>query len=68
MNNGAETPDAPDTDVDMPEAEWDAAEVMRRRAELARDQRDRSIAELRASISDEDVLEQLGIDLREIER
>lgn len=68
MTNDADTQGAPENDIDAPEAEWDAADVMRRRAELAREQRDRSIAELRESLTDEEALEQFGIDVREIER
>jgi len=68
VDNNAERPDAPDTEGDTAGTGWDAAEVMRRRADLAREQRDRSIAELRESITDEEALEQFGIDLDEIER
>jgi len=68
VDDNAETPGAPDTEGDSAGTGWDAAELMRRRADLAREQRDRSITELRESITDEEALEQFGIDLREIER
>jgi len=54
---------------DVPGARpWDAVEVMRRRAETARAQRDESIRKLRRSMTDHDVLAEFGIDLGEIEK
>lgn len=47
---------------------WDAAEVMRRRAEKARAERDDTIGQLRKSMTDDDVLAEFGIDLSEIEK
>lgn len=47
---------------------WDAAEVMPRRAEKARADRDASISQLRQSMTDDDVLAEFGIDLGEIEK
>lgn len=68
VDDNQEMPDSPESVGDSTETEWDAAEVMGRRAVLAREQRDRSLAELREAITDEQALEQFGIDLREIER
>ena len=47
---------------------WDAVEVMRLRAEEARQDRDEAIANLRQSMSDDEILEEFGIDVREIEK
>lgn len=66
-------PDTPAREPDQPDEEtaestWDAAEVMRGRAAETRRTRDQSIAELRASKDDEQILDEFGIDLGEIER
>ena len=47
---------------------WDPRQVMRDRADATRRDRDSAIADLRADLSDEQVLEEFGIDLGEIER
>jgi hypothetical protein len=47
---------------------WDAEELMRARAAQTRRERDQAIAELRESIDDDQVLDEFGIDLGEIER
>jgi hypothetical protein len=47
---------------------WDAEELMRARAAQTRRERDQAIAELRESINDDQVLDEFGIDLGEIER
>lgn len=49
-------------------AGWDPRQVMRDRATAARGQRDAAISDLRAEMSDDEVLEEFGIDLGEIER
>lgn len=66
-------PETPPLEPEQPdglvaETAWDAAEVMRGRAAEARRARDQSIAELRSSKDDEQVLDEFGIDLGEIER
>ncbi len=66
-------PETPPLEPDQPdglaaETAWDAAEVMRGRAAQARRARDQSIAELRSSKDDEQILDEFGIDLGEIER
>ncbi|HET9873181.1 MAG TPA: hypothetical protein VFP89_11390 [Propionibacteriaceae bacterium] len=67
-------PETPPPESDRPDEEaaetaaWDAAEVMRGRAAQTREARDQSIAELRASMDDEQILDEFGIDLGEIER
>lgn len=50
------------------ERAWDAEELMRARAAERRRERDQSIAELRESMDDAQVLDQFGIDLGELER
>lgn len=47
---------------------WDPRNVMRDRAKATRRQRDKAIADLRADMTDDEVLEEFGIDLGEIER
>lgn len=66
-------PDTPPTEsapTDGPAAEtgWDSSEVMRERAAETRQQRDQAISELRDSKDDEQILDEFGIDLGEIER
>lgn len=46
---------------------WDALEVMKERARAARANRDESIRTLRDSASDDEIRDDFGIDLREIE-
>lgn len=50
------------------ERAWDPAEVMRDRAAATRRDRDEAIAELRATLSDDQIMDDFGIDLGEIER
>jgi hypothetical protein len=64
MNDPTEQPPGGGTDN---ETGWDAVEVMRRRADAARKERDASIAQLRAELGDDEVLDQFGIDLHGIE-
>lgn len=67
MSDEDGTPPA-ETDDETGARPWDAAEVMRRRAEKTRAERDGSIGELRQSMTDDDVLAEFGIDLGEIEK
>lgn len=46
----------------------DTAEVLRGRAAETRAERDEAIAQLRETMSDEEILDTFGIDLHEIER
>ena len=50
------------------EGEWDAAAVLNSRADETRAERDKAIAHLRETMTDEDILDTFGIDLPEIER
>lgn len=47
---------------------WDPAEIMRRRSQGTLAVRDDAIQELRALMTDEEALEEFGIDLGEIEK
>lgn len=57
-----------DLDEGQSQPPWDAAEVMRARAEASRARRDDAIGELRESMTDEEIREDFGIDLRELGR
>jgi hypothetical protein len=58
----------PDADGDETEAPvWDAVAVMRARAAATRQDRDAAIAELRDAMSDEQIRDEYGIDLNQIE-
>lgn len=46
---------------------WDALEVMRARAAASRTDRDEAINKLRESMTDDEIRDDFGIDLREIE-
>lgn len=46
---------------------WDAVEVLRRRAAEARRERDAAIRDLRDTMSDDEILEEFGIDLKALE-
>lgn len=64
------SPPEPDDDETEDEARapaWDAVEVMRTQAAKTRQDRDAAIAELRESTSDEQILDEFGIDLKQIE-
>ena len=61
-------PNSSEDDQPADEPAWSAAEVMRDRAKETRRQRDAAITELRASMDDEQVRDEFGIDLGEIER
>ena len=50
------------------DGEWDAVEVLRGRAAESREERDKAIAQLRETMTDEEILDNFGIDLPEIER
>ncbi len=52
---------------DQDEAGWDALEVMRARATASRLHRDEAISSLRESMTDDEVRDDFGIDLRQIE-
>ena len=49
-------------------AGWDSRAIMRERAAVTRKDRDQAIADLRASMGDEEILEEFGINLDQIER
>jgi hypothetical protein len=49
------------------ERRWDPVEIMRARAAATREQRDRSIAELRQHLSDVEILEGFGLNLDELD-
>lgn len=59
------SPDAPD--ADSGQRVWDPRQVMRDRAAATRKQRDDSIAQLRESMDDEEILDEFGINLDGIE-
>lgn len=69
MPDAADEPEtaAPELDDENEGPAWDAVEVMRERAAAARHDRDSAINELRESMSDEQMLHDFGINLREIE-
>lgn len=58
-------PGEPDDETDTPEP--DALAVLRARAEETRRDRDTAIAELRQTMTDQQILEEFGIDLSPIE-
>lgn len=62
------SPNSDQPDEETAETAWDATEVMRGRAAETRQARDESIAELRASADDDQIRDEFGIDLGEIER
>ena len=66
----ADSPEPPPTKEPAGEAdgERDAAEVLRGRAAESRKERDEAIAQLRETMTDEEILDNFGIDLPEIER
>ena len=66
-DDNPEPADRANRDPDRP-ARWDAAEVMRLRAEETRTARDDAISQLRESMTDDEALEEFGIDLGEIEK
>ena len=63
-----DTPNPEPPPSEPPEATPDPRKIMRDRADAARKQRDDSIARLRATMDDEAILDEFGIDLGEIER
>lgn len=67
MSDNADEPEAPPDDARVSRA-WEAAEVMRLRAEKARAERDESIAQLRDGMTDDDILADFGVDLDELEK
>lgn len=54
-------------DEEQPRPTWDALAVVKARARAARTDRDESIRTLRATASDDEIRDDFGIDLREIE-
>ena len=66
-DDNAEPSDGANSDLERP-ARWDAAEVMRLRAEETRTARDDAINQLRRSMTDDESLEEFGIDLGEVEK
>ena len=62
-------PSATDQPDNQPNEEvWDAARVMRDRAAASRTKRDQAIADLREKMNDDQIRDEFGIDLGEIER
>jgi hypothetical protein len=64
------TPDDPPPErpgAEPPQAGWDPQQVVRDRAAATRKDRDQAIAELRESLDDEEILDEFGINLGEIE-
>lgn len=62
-------PFATDSPEDQPDEEaWDAPRVMRDRATASRTTRDLTIADLREEMNDDQIRDEFGIDLGEIER
>ena len=60
-------PELNDREDDQEGTSWDALEVMRARAEVSRTDRDEAIITLRESMTDDEIRDDFGIDLREIE-
>ena len=58
-------PDEPD--ANSSQRVWDPRQVMRDRAAATRKQRDESIAQLRESMDDEEILDEFGVNLDGIE-
>lgn len=65
MGDPNDTSDTPADEADPTEG-WDPVEIMKARAAAARGDRDRSIAELRERLSDEQIRDQFGIELDEL--
>lgn len=62
-----ESDDYPDADEDFQPPEWDASAMMRHRSKEAHTDRDTAIDDLHSSMSDDEILEDFGLDLRQIE-
>ena len=64
-----DTPESPpeEPDADSGQRMWDPRQVMRDRAAATREQRDDSIAQLRESMDDEEILDEFGINLDGVE-
>lgn len=64
-----DTPESPPEEPDAGSGQrvWDPRQVMRDRAAATRKQRDDSIAQLRESMGDEEILDEFGINLDGIE-
>ena len=64
-----DTPESPpeEPDADSGQRMWDPRQVMRERAAATREQRDDSIAQLRESMDDEEILDEFGINLDGVE-
>ena len=64
-----DTPESPPEEPDAYSVApvWDPRQVMRDRAAATRKQRDDSIAQLRESMDDEEILDEFGINLDGIE-
>lgn len=60
-------PELNDFEEGQGDTSWDALEVMRARAEASRTDRDEAISTLRESMTDDEIRDDFGIDLREIE-
>ena len=67
MPDSPEPPPA-DEQASGSDGEWDAVEVLGGRAAESREERDEAIAQLRETMTDEEILDAFGIDLPEIER
>ena len=55
------------TEESADDARWDALDVLRSRAAASRGARDEAIEDLRQSMTDDEIREDFGIDLRGIE-
>ena len=67
MSNGDQTAQ-PEDDVRGHPVRWDSAAIMRQRADGTRADRDDVINALRRSMTDDEALDEFGIDLGEIEK
>lgn len=63
-----ESAEADEIDPDEGDELWDAQQVLQARADASRADRDAAISTLRESMSDEEIRDDFGIDLGEIER
>lgn len=67
MSDDTPEPSPDELDADSGQRVWDPRQVMRDRAAATRKQRDDSIAQLRESMDDEEILDEFGINLDGIE-
>ena len=57
-----------DDELDALDQGVDPRDILQRRADVARAERDRAVADLRATMTDQDVLDAFGIDLTQLDR